>query len=126
MVAGGTGITPMLQLLRYGSLRDKQLVLVYANKSKEDVMYAGEIESLKQHYGDQLTIVHSLDNVDGYLTPTIIKECAGNGDRIKFLVCGPDAFLRHVCGKKQSDTDQGPLGGILHRLGYTQHNVIKL
>lgn len=44
-----------------------------------------------------------------------------------FLVCGPDGFVRAMAGSKGRDlVSQGPLGGILAKLGYQSTDVFKM
>ncbi|WFD19439.1 cytochrome-b5 reductase [Malassezia caprae] len=44
-----------------------------------------------------------------------------------FLVCGPEGFVRAMAGSKGRDlVSQGPLGGILAKLGYQSTDVFKM
>ena len=64
MVAGGTGITPMLQLLRaiLDNPRDRTEVrLIYANKSEADIMLRAELDALAAKH-PQFKVVYTLDN----------------------------------------------------------------
>lgn len=51
-----------------------------------------------------------------------IKPGADDG---MVFVCGPDAMLGHICGKKNPDKSQGEIGGLMKELGYTEKNVYK-
>ena len=53
------------------------------------------------------------------------KWIAQSKDQL-LLVCGPDGFVREMAGEKGRDqVSQGPLGGILGGLGYSQGQVTK-
>ncbi|PWY97557.1 ferredoxin reductase-like protein, partial [Testicularia cyperi] len=67
--------------------------------------------------------------------PTLLQSLlAGpkpNGDQdpryLIVLVCGPDGMVNYLAGPKSRDgRTQGPLGGLLAQLGYTQEQVYKL
>ena len=49
LIAGGVGITPMLSMLRYmADARDeRRVVLIWSNRTEEDILYRQEIDSLK-------------------------------------------------------------------------------
>jgi len=51
---------------------------------------------------------------------------AEQGKRILFLVCGPEPMVTAIAGLKPSDFSQGPVGGILGKLGLQSSNVWKL
>lgn len=64
MFAGGSGITPMLQLIKH-VLKDPsdktQLELLFANKSEEDIMLREQIEALAAKHPDQLKVWYTVD-----------------------------------------------------------------
>ena len=62
MIAGGTGITPMLQVIR-AILRDPndktQLWLIFANQTENDILLRKELEAIPS---DRLKLFYTLDN----------------------------------------------------------------
>lgn len=62
--AGGSGITPMLQLIKH-VLSDPcdrtQLELLFANKSEEDIMLRDQLEQLAAKHPKQLKIWYTVD-----------------------------------------------------------------
>ena len=132
MVAGGTGITPMWQMLLHMALNplDKTKVnLVFCNVTKDDILMRKELEDLKARRPHMILDIHYvLDKPPpgwtggkGYLTK---EELAGKlpapeeGNMV--LVCGPDAMVAAVAGPKAKDKSQGDVGGILGELGWAQ------
>ena len=60
--AGGSGITPVLSILRTG-LRETPLArftLVYANRSPNTIMFREELEDLKNEHLGRLNVIHIL------------------------------------------------------------------
>merc|ERR1712008_93029 len=64
MVAGGTGITPMLQVIKavLGDDNDKTTMsLLYANKTEDDILCRYELEALAKAHPDRFTVHYTLD-----------------------------------------------------------------
>jgi cytochrome-b5 reductase len=64
MIAGGTGITPMLQIIR-AALKNPQdptrLSLVYANVNYEDVLLKKELDELADKYPSRFKVFYVLN-----------------------------------------------------------------
>ena len=64
MIAGGTGITPMLQLVR-AVFRDPEdetrLSLLFANQTEEDILLREELEQLASEHPDQFKLWYTVD-----------------------------------------------------------------
>ncbi|GES77497.1 NADH-cytochrome b5 reductase-like protein [Rhizophagus clarus] len=137
MICGGTGITPMHQLIDciLRNPEDKTKVyLIYANISKEDILLYEELEKWAKEKPEQLKIYYTLDNPPkdnwaqgvGFVSQQMVKEnIPAPSDDVLVLVCGPGGMMRHVSGTKNRDRSQGPVEGILKELGYTQNQVHK-
>ncbi|KAH8097303.1 cytochrome-b5 reductase [Aureococcus anophagefferens] len=73
MVAGGTGITPMLQIAR-ASLRDDgdatKFALLYANRTPGDILLRAELDALAAAHPDRFSVRYVADESDGRWTPT--------------------------------------------------------
>ncbi|KAJ3078214.1 hypothetical protein HK102_004644 [Quaeritorhiza haematococci] len=139
MIAGGTGITPMYQLIKH-ILRNPddptRLTLVYANRTEDEIILRNELELLARTHPDRLRIHYTLDKPpspdwkdgrSGVITKELLKETLpspeGMGNLV--LVCGPEGMVRHVAGTKPNEDTQGPVEGLLKQLGYTNRNVFK-
>ena len=100
MVCGGTGITPMYQVLKT-LLQDPedttQLRLIFGNVTEDDVLLREELDDLTNHYSERLKIVYVLDKppagwkgASGYVTADMMKGVfAPPGKGVKVLRCGP-------------------------------------
>ncbi|KAJ8653983.1 hypothetical protein O0I10_010319 [Lichtheimia ornata] len=139
MIAGGTGITPMLQLLRkiFGpSSKDNntKVTLIFGNQTEEDIILKKELDSYAKSFPDRFKVVYAVDkptkNWDGhhgYVTAELIKKHLPNPEQSNSIifVCGPDAMLASLAGPKAPDKSQGKLDGILKEMGYPQDHVYK-
>ncbi|KIP04258.1 hypothetical protein PHLGIDRAFT_25680 [Phlebiopsis gigantea 11061_1 CR5-6] len=104
MIAGGTGITPMLQIIR-AALKNPQdrtkLSLIYANVNPEDILLKKELDLLAQNHPDRLTVYYVLNNPPqgwtggvGFVSKDqIIKHMPSTSDDIKVLMCGPPPMM---------------------------------
>ncbi|MEO1053396.1 MAG: fatty acid desaturase [Bacteroidota bacterium] len=91
MVAGGSGITPMLSMLYEGLANTKaSFKLIYGCRSSEDIMFENELKALAEQYAErfEMTISHELLNTEKQL------ELLGQvSDSTAFYLCGPTAMM---------------------------------
>lgn len=135
MVAGGTGLTPMLQLV-HEVLRnpdDKtEITFVFANISEEDILLRYHLEWLasnhknfKLHYVLERPPANWTGSV-GYVTMDVLrKHMPSPSDDNLVLVCGPPPMMKMISGSKAPDFTQGELEGYLKDLGYNKDQVFK-
>lgn len=110
MIAGGTGITPMYQVIR-ACLRNpsdrSKITLIYANVNLEDILLKADLEELQNTYGlDRFKIYYVLNNPPqgwkggvGFVTNEHIKEHIPNPGTTdsKLLLCGqPDSHSGYI------------------------------
>jgi cytochrome-b5 reductase len=137
LIAGGTGITPMYQLIRaiFDNPSDKtKVTLVFGNVTEEDILLKRELAKIENTYPQRFRAFYVLDNPPkdwagnkGYITKDLLKTVLpepkeGN---IKIFVCGPPGLYKAISGTKVSPKDQGELSGVLKELGYTENQVYK-
>ncbi|KAI4335758.1 hypothetical protein L6164_014369 [Bauhinia variegata] len=135
MIAGGTGITPMLQVIE-AILKNPddntQISLLYANISPDDILLKQKLDVLEASHPN-LKIFYTVDNPTknwrggvGYISKDIaLKGLPSPSDDTLILVCGPPGMMKHISGDKAKDRSQGELTGILKELGYTDQMVYK-
>ncbi|KAI1182100.1 oxidoreductase NAD-binding domain-containing protein [Nemania serpens] len=137
LLAGGTGITPMYQLIRaiFDNPEDKtKVTLVFGNITEDDILLKRELAKIENTYPQRFRAFYVLDNPPkdwagnkGYISKDLLKTVLpepkeGN---IKIFVCGPPGLYKAISGPKVSPKDQGELTGILKELGYTADQVYK-
>jgi len=100
MIAGGTGITPMFQIIQ-AVLTDPEdrtvLSLVFANVSEEDILLRKELEAFAESHPGRFRMHHVLNRPPegwqgstGFVTADIIKaHLPAPGEDVKVLRCGP-------------------------------------
>ncbi|GAM25286.1 hypothetical protein SAMD00019534_084610 [Acytostelium subglobosum LB1] len=106
MLAGGTGITPMYQVIK-AILRNPedttQISLIFGNITEEDILLGRELNELATAHPDQLKIYHVLNNPSkgwtqgsGFITQDMIRERlpAPAGADTKILLCGPPVMIK--------------------------------
>ncbi len=141
MIAAGTGIAPMYQLLREMArdpLKDKTEVnLIYASRRKEDVLLGNELNEvmeLNPNFAPYYVLSQPPQNWMGgvgHVTKEMIKAFMPPPTRPQdtvVLVCGPPGFMQHISGDKDFKTSppsQGEVSGLLKELGYTSKQVYK-
>ncbi|GKV06403.1 hypothetical protein SLEP1_g18301 [Rubroshorea leprosula] len=135
MIAGGTGITPMLQVIE-AILKNPddntQVSLLYANISPDDILLKQKLDILATSHPN-LKVFYTVDNPSknwkggsGYVSKDmVVKGLPAPGVDTLILVCGPPGMMNHISGNKGKDYSQGELAGILKELGYTEQMVYK-
>uniref|UniRef100_A0A8C5LE68 NADH-cytochrome b5 reductase n=1 Tax=Jaculus jaculus TaxID=51337 RepID=A0A8C5LE68_JACJA len=105
MIAGGTGITPMLQLIRHiiKNPNDRTMMsLLFANQTEEDILLRKELEEIARTHVDQFNLWYTLDRPpigwkysSGFITADMIKEHLPPPEKSTLiLVCGPPALIQ--------------------------------
>ncbi|ORX68699.1 cytochrome-b5 reductase [Linderina pennispora] len=138
MVAGGSGITPMLQFIEQitNDPEDKtKLTLVFANKSEEDIILRSTLDEYARKHPDQLKVHYVIDKATsadwkgetGFVTKELVQKYlpAPSEGNVLVVACGPPPMMKAVSGPKAPDYSQGEVGGIFKELGYSSEQVFK-
>ena len=94
LLAGGSGITPVLSILKTALHSGSgSVVLVYANRDEASVIFRAELVALAAEFPERLSVVHWLESVQGLPTAAGLRALvAPYADREAF-VCGPGPFM---------------------------------
>lgn len=138
MLAGGTGITPMLQVLEevLSEEDDKTHVsLVFANNTEQDIILKNRLDALAKKHPNRFEVHYvvaqpadaaSWKGHTGFINADIVKKhIPGPAEDVMVYVCGPPPFYKALSGNKAPDYSQGELDGVLKDLGYTKEQVFK-
>lgn len=141
MIAGGTGITPMLQVADaiLANPADKtKVTLLFANVSEGDILLRDKIDAMAAAHLDKFKVHYVVDKPRwggifwkgsvGYVTRDMLAAhmpAASAGSDTLIMVCGPPGMMNAVSGDKAPDKTQGELTGLLKAMGYTQEQVYK-
>jgi len=133
MIAGGTGLTPMLQITKkiLSDPTDKtQITLLFANTEEKDILLREQLTELQNKH-ENFTVRHILwkptpqwRGLTGMVNADIIRRYvpAPSADTL-VMVCGPPPFMTAISGDKTKDYQQGEVTGLLKEYGYSSQNV---
>lgn len=94
---GGSGITPVISIARTALEKGSgKVVLFYANRDQESVIFANELRNLAAAHPDRFTVVHWLESVQGLPTQEGIKLFASYFTDYTSFCCGPAPFMKAV------------------------------
>jgi ferredoxin-NADP reductase len=92
--AGGSGITPVMSILKSAlATTDRPILLVYANRSADSVIFDDEIDRLRAESGGRLVVHHHVDTESGFLDAAQCAALAGDRAHADFYVCGPGPYM---------------------------------
>ncbi|KAL2001165.1 hypothetical protein VTN02DRAFT_2148 [Thermoascus thermophilus] len=104
MIAGGTGITPMYQLIRAicdDPSDQTQISLLYANNTEEDILLRDELDAFAKRWPQKFKVHYVLsqpsekwDGSEGFVTADLIKQHLAPASKdSKVLLCGPPPMI---------------------------------
>ncbi|KAF1924068.1 putative cytochrome b5 reductase [Didymella exigua CBS 183.55] len=104
MIAGGTGITPMYQLIRAiceDEYDTTEISLILANRAEEDILLRKELERFARRYPKNFNLWFMLDHPpkdwaygSGYVTADVMKErLPAPAPDTKIMLCGPPGMI---------------------------------
>jgi ring-1,2-phenylacetyl-CoA epoxidase subunit PaaE len=109
LFAGGSGITPMMSILKSVLYIEKQstVTLVYANRDEDSVIFNNEIQKIASEHADRFKVVNIYDTPKttvpdlqkGLLSVDRVKaivdayQC-GSGD--EYFICGPGPMMENI------------------------------
>lgn len=108
-VAAGSGITPILSLLRSILTRepDSRFALIYGNRNSKSIIFKEALEDLKDRFLGRLTVHHVLSReqqeidlfngrVDAGKIETLLKSFAPAAEIDHAFLCGPGAMIEEA------------------------------
>ncbi len=99
LVAGGSGITPLMSILR-AALRDGggRVVLRYATRDRASVIFAEALDRLAAEHPDRFDLGYWLESEQGMPTGADVRAVAAAHASYDAFVCGPAPFMKLVTG----------------------------
>lgn len=97
LYAGGSGITPIISILKY-VLRNwtTPVRLFYANRSEDSVIFRSTLDRLAAEHPDRLWVRYHLDSRDGLTSAAEIAAVAGTAIGWRHYLCGPGPFMNLI------------------------------
>lgn len=107
LFGAGVGVTPLFAMLKTALLKEQKskMVLVYSNRSKEDIVFQEELEQWQIKYPNRLKIIYLLSDsknlmrarLNGFLINQLVKqELQFSQSEALFYTCGPVDYM-DVC-----------------------------
>uniref|UniRef100_A0A8C9X851 NADH-cytochrome b5 reductase n=1 Tax=Sander lucioperca TaxID=283035 RepID=A0A8C9X851_SANLU len=108
MIAGGTGITPMLQLIT-AMMKDPQdktvCHLLFANQTEKDILLRPELEEIQVNHPDRFKLWFTLDKApedweysQGFISEDMVREhLPPPSEDTLILMCGPPPMIQFAC-----------------------------
>ncbi len=120
LIGGGSGITPLLSIMKSVLAEEVQSVvsLVYANSTDKDIIFNATLEELKAKYKERLRVYHYLSGLEravqkkaffGLKKKVVMKQQGRlsvegmnaildgfyieSGDAVDFYICGPNGLM---------------------------------
>jgi ferredoxin-NADP reductase/fatty acid desaturase len=106
LIAGGSGITPLLSILEKAletdsnSASNTSVHLLYAARSTESIMFLNHLKDLQSKHREHLKIDYIVQNkeshepgIPGRLDPTLLKQLLhADSNNTAYYVCGPQGL----------------------------------
>lgn len=113
--AGGSGITPILSILRTVLEREpsSQFTLIYANRAVNSIMFREELGDLKNRFMARLNVIHVLEQnaddsgvftgrVDAEKCALLFKHWVNPDDVDVAFICGPEPMMLTISDALQA------------------------
>jgi cytochrome-b5 reductase len=115
LIAGGSGITPMYQILNEilkeqtsivpGERVDIKIWLLFANQTEQDILLRDELEQLAASNSDRFKLWYTIDRASeewkyskGFINETMLSEhMPPPGDDTLICICGPPPMIKFAC-----------------------------
>jgi 3-ketosteroid 9alpha-monooxygenase subunit B len=94
LLAAGSGITPMMSICKSAPAEGSgRIVLIYANRDEDSVIFRDGLRELAAKYPDRLTVVHWLESVQGLPDAAALAGLAAPYAAHDAYICGPGPFM---------------------------------
>lgn len=110
MFAGGSGITPMLSIIKSLLTQEPDSIvsLIYCNRDIDSIIFKDELSRWETKYEGRLHVIHVLDNApmnwqgySGLLNHDMLRKLFERipdwgHDKTTYLMCGPEGMMKNV------------------------------
>ncbi|MCX5529181.1 FAD-binding oxidoreductase [Streptomyces sp. NBC_00006] len=107
LIAAGSGITPMMSMIRSrlaDPAGDGRIALLYSSRTHEEIIFADELARLEKEHPERFTVTHVLTRRDGRLDARGVRHWVTTEaaralpDGAHHYLCGPEALMDTVQG----------------------------
>lgn len=94
LCAGGSGVTPVLSILRHVLINGTgKIRVIYANRDEASVIFKEIFKTLSAQYPDRLEVIHLLDSLQGIPSLSLLTSLADGMQQGRAFICGPGPFM---------------------------------
>lgn len=94
LLAGGSGITPVMSIVKTALANGSgRMLLVYANRDEQSVIFHAELRDLVAKHPDRLVVLHWLETVQGLPSLRPLQEIVRPWAHAEAFICGPAPFM---------------------------------
>ena len=123
LIAGGTGITPLIGIIRYCNDKNlsNKIKFLYSVRTPNDIIYKKDLEEIKKRNNNFDYIVtitraeehHNWNGIKGRVDLDLLRENIEDIENSIYFLCGPKEFVESIIkmleslgvGRKQIKTD---------------------
>ncbi|MCU1642704.1 MAG: ferredoxin--NADP reductase [Nocardia sp.] len=93
LCAAGSGITPIMSILKSAlTVGRSKVVVLYANRDRQSIIFARQLQQLAQRYPRRLTVQHWLESERGLPDARALATWARPYRNYEVYLCGPAGF----------------------------------
>lgn len=97
LFAGGSGVTPVLSILKSALISGSgKVTMIYANRDEQNVIFKDELNALTKEYPGRLNVIHWLESVQGIPSLESLSALASPYLEREAFICGPGPFMNAV------------------------------
>ncbi|MFN6036996.1 MAG: 2Fe-2S iron-sulfur cluster-binding protein [Bacteroidota bacterium] len=110
LFAGGSGITPIMSILKSILHIEKQstITLIYANRDENSVIFKREIDTLAEKNSNNLKVIYTYDNTTENIDPTfkgqlsiektkaLVSKILKPTEISEVFICGPGPLMENI------------------------------
>ena len=94
LLAGGSGITPVMSIIKTALASGSgRMLLVYANRDEQSVIFHAELRALVAEHPERLVVLHWLETVQGLPSLRPLQEIVRPYAHAEAFICGPAPFM---------------------------------
>jgi 3-ketosteroid 9alpha-monooxygenase subunit B len=92
--SAGSGITPVLSIVKTAlATTSRRVRLLYANRDRDAVIFAAELETFVERYPGRVEVLHHLDVEQGFVNADAVGAFATVAAATDYFICGPGPFM---------------------------------
>jgi 3-ketosteroid 9alpha-monooxygenase subunit B len=92
--SAGSGITPVLSIVKTTlATTSRRVRLLYANRDRDAIIFAPDLDRLVEQYPGRLEVVHHLDVEHGFVDADAVGALATIAADVEYFICGPEPFM---------------------------------